>query len=338
MESRRFGSRGGCTRLTRRQFLAGLSAAAALGSCRQTPYQRSAFHLPRQSEVALLPAPGYDIDLEDVIFRGLQILRPEAQGRRVFLKPNMVEYHPTSIINTHPGIVAGAASAFLRYGAREVVIGEGPGHRRDVEYLLTATGLADYLKDLRVRFVDLNHSDVRRVVLRSNFTGLDALMLPTELLDSDFVVSLPKLKTHHWAGVTAGMKNLFGTVPGAVYGWPKNILHMHGIDQSILDITATLRPQFTIVDAVMAMEGDGPIKGRPRQTDFIAMGHDVVSVDATCARVMGLDPTKIPYLREASHYLGHLAEDVIVQRGEDPARYRTRFDLVDSISHLRLDI
>ena len=55
------------------------------------------------------------------------------------------------------------------------------------------------------------------------------LALPATILDSDFVISMPKLKTHHWAGMTCSMKNLFGTVPGAVYGWPKNILHAHGI-------------------------------------------------------------------------------------------------------------
>ena len=72
---------------------------------------------------------------------------------------------------------------------------------------------------------------------------------------------MAKLKTHHWAGMTAAMKNLFGLVPGAVYGWPKNFLHYGGIDSSILDLNATVRPAFAIVDAIVAMEGDGPIMG-----------------------------------------------------------------------------
>src|SRR5205085_10012697 len=124
-------------------------------------------------------------------------------------------------------------------------------------YLLVSTGLFDYLRELRVRFVDLNHDEVRRVPLRSHFTGLGELALPVELLRADFVVSMPKLKTHHWAGMTASMKNFFGVVPGAVYGWPKNILHTHGIDNSIVDLNATIRPHLAIVDAVTAMEGDG---------------------------------------------------------------------------------
>src|SRR5439155_18595542 len=131
---------------------------------------------------------------------------------------------------------------------------EGPGHRRDVEYLLTGTGFDHVLADHRLRFVDLNDDDVARVALKSRFTGLDALLLPVELLRSDFIVSMPKLKTHHYVAMTASLKNFFGVVPGAVYGWPKNILHARGIEQSILDIAATVKPAFTFVDAVVAME------------------------------------------------------------------------------------
>src|SRR5258708_26320866 len=109
-----------------------------------------------------------------------------------------------------------------------------------------------------------------------------------ELLQSDFLLSRPKIKTHHWAGITASMKNLFGTVPGAVYGWPKNILHRHGIHNSIVDLNATIRPHFAIVDAVVAMEGDGPIMGRPRPMGCVVMGSDLVAVDATSAPMSGL--------------------------------------------------
>jgi uncharacterized protein (DUF362 family) len=326
------------SRLTRRQFLEGLSAAAvALGAgCRKLPYLASDFGVPARSAVALLPAPDYSVDFGDIIHRGLGTLGTQVKGLRVFLKPNLVEYEAGAVINTNPLIVAGAAAAFLRAGAREVVVGEGPGHRRDIEYLLLATGLYDHLKDARVKFVDLNHDDVRRVPLRSRFTGLDHLALPVELLKSDFVVSLPKLKTHHWAGMTASMKNFFGCVPGAVYGWPKNFLHIHGIDNSILDLVSTIRPQFTIVDAVVAMEGDGPIMGRPRPTGFIAMGSDVVAVDATCARIIGFDPGKVPYLSAASRFLGNVSRAAIDQRGEPLSRYSTRFDVIESMRGLQL--
>jgi uncharacterized protein (DUF362 family) len=325
--------------MTRRDLLKALPMAAVLASCGRTPpYERGDFVIPARSIMGLFPAPTYDIDFADVIARGLNELGTDVRGRSVFLKPNLVEYSPGMVINTHPLIVAGAATAFLRAGAREVVVGEGPGHRRDIEYLLAITGLSDHLKDLRIRFVDLNHDDVRMVPLRSHFTGLDRLALPVELLRSDFVVSLPKLKTHHWAAMTASMKNFFGVVPGAIYGWPKNLLHFHGIENSILDLNATIRPQFTIVDAVVAMEGDGPIMGTPRQTGFLAMGSDLVAVDSVCARIIGLDPEKITYLSQAAAYLGHIDPGRIDQRGENPARYRTRFDVVDHFKNLQLPV
>ena len=206
------------------------------------------------SAVGLFPASDYSADFADVIYRGFQELGVSLRGERVLLKPNMVEYEAGTAINTHPLVVAGAAVACRRAGAAEVVVGEGPGHRRDIEYLLASTGLDDRLREERIRFVDLNHDDVRMVPLRSSFTGMREIALPVELLRSSFVISMPKLKTHHWAGITCSMKNLFGTVPGAVYGWPKNLLHFHGIPNSILDLVATIRPQFAIVDAV---DGDG---------------------------------------------------------------------------------
>ena len=322
-------------KFTRRELLAAVPVAAFVTACRRTRYDRTSFAVPGRSEVALVPASDYGPSAIDAISRGIDLLRPAVRGRRVLLKPNLVEYESGTMINTHPTVIAAAIEALRRAGAREVVVGEGPGHRRDTEYLLSASGLSSYLRELRVPFIDLNLDDVRPAALRSHFMGLQELMLPVEVLKSDFIVSMAKLKTHHWAGMTAAMKNLFGVVPGAVYGWPKNLLHHSGIDESILDLNATVRPGFAIVDAVVAMEGDGPIRGRARPMGFLAMGTDVVAVDATCARIIGLDPQKMPYLREAGRFLGHIDDARIDQRGEPPSRYRTRFDLVDHLAHLR---
>jgi uncharacterized protein (DUF362 family) len=321
--------------MRRRDFLVAAAVPLIAGACRAAPYNRDAFVLPDRSSVALLPASDYSADLSDLIFRGLRTLNLDLSGRRVLLKPNMVEYEIDTAINTHPHVIVGAAIACRRAGAANVVVAEGPGHRRDIEYLLASTGLDDYLREERIEFVDLNHDDVALTPLRSSFTGVSELALPVSLLEADLVVTLPKLKTHHWAGMTCSMKNLFGTVPGAVYGWPKNVLHQYGIQQSILDLTATIKPGLAIVDAVVAMEGDGPIMGKPRRVGFIAMGTDPVAVDATCARIIGLDPDKMPYLKEASAFLGVSDEAQIVHRGELPRRYATRFDVVHTLEHLR---
>ncbi len=323
-------------RVSRRTFVVALALPALAAACSRRPYDSKLFRVPARSTVGLFAAPSYDVDFGDLIGRGLTELGVDVRNRRVFLKPNMVEYEPGTAINTNPLVVAGAIVAFRRAGAAQVVVGEGPGHRRDTEYLLTQTGLYEHLREHRVQFVDLNEDDVEYVQLKSRFTGLDQLALPKSLLQSDFVVSMPKLKTHHWAGMTAGMKNFFGTVPGAVYGWPKNILHIRGIDASILDLIATIKPHFSIVDAVTAMEGDGPIMGRPRHAGFIAMSRDVVAADATCSRLIGLDPAKLRYLREAGNYLGNIQLGRIDQLGEPLERFTSDFEIIDRFKHLRL--
>jgi uncharacterized protein (DUF362 family) len=325
-------------RLSRRDLLKTLPLAAVAGSvaCRRgpKPYDPTRFARPAISDVAILPADRYDLDLSEVVGRGLQLMKVNVAGKRVLLKPNLVEYESDRVINTHPALVAGAAQALLRAGAASVVVAEGPGHRRDIEYLVSSTGLLDHLRDVGVRFVDLNHDDVRDVKLASGFTALGSLKLPVELLAADLVVSMPKLKTHHWAGITCSLKNLFGTVPGAVYGWPKNVLHWRGIENAIVDLAATIRPGLAIVDAIVGMEGDGPIMGTPKPVGCVVMGTDPVAVDATCARVMGLRPERIAYMNEAGEFLGNLAASSIRQRGEPLSRFRTPFDVLPSFQSI----
>jgi uncharacterized protein (DUF362 family) len=195
--------------------------------------------------------------------------------------------------------------------------------------------MRDALTSERLRFVDLNLDDVERMRLGANYTGLDSLALPVEVLRADFVVSMPKLKTHHWVGMTCSMKNLFGIVPGAIYGWPKNILHLHGIQASILDLVSTVKPGLAIVDAVTGMEGDGPIMGRPKQLGAVVMGTDPVAVDATCARMIGLEPYRMEYIAEASRFLGNAGPRRIVQRGESVNSLAIPFDLIEPWRHLR---
>ncbi len=161
------------------------------------------------------------------------------------------------------------------------------------------------------------------------------MALPQAVLEADVVVSMPKLKTHHWAGITCSMKNLFGVVPGAVYGWPKNLLHFRGIDESILDLVATVRPHLAIVDGVVGMEGDGPIMGDAKPAGVVLMGRDVVAVDASAARVMGLRPEGVRYLAEAARFLGNLDVARIPMRGEPLERFVTPFDVLPAFAALR---
>ena len=320
--------------MTRREFVAASATLLAAAGCR-VPYRRSDFVRPDESPVVALAAASYDVDFGELITRGLRELQVDLTGKKVLLKPNLVEYEPGTVINTHPHVVLGAVAACRRLGAREVVVAEGPGHRRDLEYLLSSTGLLELLLSERVPFIDLNHDDVHAVALRSQFTTLTELALPRALLEADVVVSMPKLKTHHWAGLTCSMKNLFGVVPGAVYGWPKNLLHFKGINESILDLVATVRPHLAIVDGVVGMEGDGPIMGTPKAAGVLLMGRDLVAVDATAARIMGLRPERVAYLAAASEFLGNVDATAIPMRGERLERFVTPFEVLPVFAPLR---
>ena len=107
----------------------------------------------------------------------------------------------------------GRRAGVPRLGAASVRVAEGPGHRRDVQDVVTRSGLGEALAAVDAPFIDLNAAAISRVTLRSRYTDLHELWLPNPVLDADVVVSMPKMKTHHWAGVTLSLKNLFGPCP-----------------------------------------------------------------------------------------------------------------------------
>src|SRR5499426_2661457 len=326
--------------MNRREFIK-VSAVASLsslvGGCRPSVrWDRDAYRKPATSRVAILEARSYQASLEDIIRHGLHLFKLDLKGKRIVLKPNLVEFDPKGVINTHPAVIEAAIASFRSLGAREVVVAEGPGHRRDNEYLLTASGIYDVINEHRVRYVDLNTDDVRLIKLRSSFTDLRQLYLPETLLKADLLVSMPKLKTHHWAGVTLSLKNMFGVIPGSIYGWPKNVLHWAGIHGSIVDINAALKvPQFSILDGIIGMEGNGPLQGEARHTGVLVFGTDLVAVDATATRLMKVEPRKIKYLSEAGEFLGNIAYEKIEQIGEKLEAFEQDFRVLESFHYLK---
>lgn len=318
--------------VTRRQAvkLAAAAGIVAVGGLTLPPLFRES--LP--SEVFVAKAADYGADLAGILRRGLAelgVTPQELAGKRVLLKPNLVEPHAgAGHINTHPLVLRAAAEAFLALGAASVVVGEGAGHRRDAYLVLEESGLEDVLAQDKLRFFDLNNGPIQLVGNRGGVSKLGDLWLPQLLSRVDLVVSVAKMKVHHWAGVTLSMKNLFGVMPGVVYGWPKNALHFAGIEESILDINATVRPGFAIVDGIVGMEGDGPM-GDPVASGVLVMGRSPVAVDATCCRIMGIDPTRVGYLGKASGRLGPVLTGHIEQRGEPPVAVRRDFALLDFV-------
>jgi len=322
-------------KITRREFLPVgavglLGGYAAWQGAKTRPKTKTA---AGSSPVAVIKAASYSDDLERRIRDGIRECDLDVRGLKVLLKPNLVEFDPNTCINTDVSVVAAALNVFRSLGAAEVRIGEGPGHRRDTYAIAEMARYRSEIPDFDNIFVDLNRDDVSPL---QGFADRGEIYLPNTALRADLIVSLAKMKTHHWAGATLSMKNFFGVVPGSIYGWPKNELHHVGIPQSIVELTRIFRGSFAIVDGIVGMEGNGPIQGTPKSAGVLVMGGDLPAVDATCCRIMGIDPTKVEYLAMASDKLGITEESRIEQRGEQIRTVRTNFNLIEKFHQLRL--
>lgn len=314
--------------LNRRRLLLGSGAvgAAAIG------YSLVRAHFSKREPVFLARNQRYDGPLAATITAGLRAVGFDAawvRGRKVLLKPNLVEPMASAPqITTHPSVVAAAADVFRRWGA-EVSVGEAPGNVRDTEMALVESGMSDALRGEKLPFHDLNYDEFKEVPNAGRCSALQRFTLPKAVASADLIVSMPKLKTHHWIGVTAAMKNLYGVLPGIVYGWPKNVLHYAGIPQTVVDINASLPQRIAIVDGIVCMEGDGPILGSPKPMGLIAVGMSLAALDATLARIAGFNPYKVPYLALADGRLGPIDDRRIIQRGEPWRDLASPFSIID---------
>lgn len=319
----------------RRRFLgaAGGAVVTTGATVRQLWPKHSVDYRKPRSLVAVLNCETYSERLEELLLDGLKLFPIDVRSKSVLLKPNLVEDLPGSV-NTNPALIGAAARCFLRLGASRVVVGEGPGHQRDTELVMHAAGIEHILSEPTIQFVDLNRDEVVRVPLKANYSGLGELWLPRSVLASDIVVSMPKVKTHHWAGVTLSLKNMFGIVPGMKYGWPKNLLHWSGIHESVLDICATVPIHFVIADGITAMEGNGPLQGTARELGKLILADDPVAADATCARLMGLEPARVEHIRLAGDFLGNLQERAMHMVGDRTQAPSRPFAVLPPFSYL----
>jgi uncharacterized protein (DUF362 family) len=321
-----------CLRFNRRALLlSGATIAGLLGF----PLLRRAF--AKRGTAFVARGQSYDGPLEQTIRDGLLATGFEPAritGKRVLLKPNLVEpTRKSPQMTTHPAMVVAAAAVFRRWGAM-VMVGEGPGHVRDTELALDESGMQYALDSARLEFADLNYEEVGWVPNAGRASKLPGFWFPRSVIEADLIVSMPKMKTHHWVGFTASMKNLYGTIPGIKYGWPKNVLHHAGIPETVYDINASLPKSIAIVDGIVAMEGDGPIMGSAKPLGLVIVGTNPTAVDATVARLMGLEAERVPYLQLAANRLGPVEESFITQRGEPIRGLISPFKIINR-PHLR---
>ncbi len=214
---------------------------------------------------------------------------------KVLVKPNLLmAIEPESAVDTHPEIVR-AAIKILKDINCEIYIGDGPSafgsESENIGEVHRRSGMAKVCKEEGVRLVKF---DKRR--WRGEFP------LSTWLDDCEYVLNLPKLKTHNFMLMTAAIKNSFGLVSATF----KTELHKkhfapHEFAKAVVDIYEEAKPAFTIIDGILAMEGDGPgSSGEPRNTGLILAGSDCVALDAVSALIMGINPLDVPITKEAA--------------------------------------
>ncbi len=255
-------------------------------------------YLGPQQIVALGECPGYEADVLGSVREvwGLSGI-PSVRGKKVLVKPNLVDLVGDQPSTTAPQVVAAVCDVLQEQGAAHITVGDGPAFRRDAVSVAQQVGLLRALTSRDIPFVDLNYDNPVPVKVRDGwFQDRQYLWLPRSAVEADLIVSAPKLKTHHWADISVSLKNLLGLLPGARYGWPKNSIHIHGIPPTILGLYRLLPPVVAVVDGIVGMQGDGPLFGTPVSHGLLAAGSDLLAVDSICAQLMGYDPAKISYL------------------------------------------
>jgi uncharacterized protein (DUF362 family)/Pyruvate/2-oxoacid:ferredoxin oxidoreductase delta subunit len=216
--------------------------------------------------------------------------------QRVLLKPNLLSgKSPQKAVNTHPQLVRVLAEIFLEKSC-EVYVGDSPGYE-STEKALRNSGIMDAVRELGLKVASFD----KRVIRKSHgISPYREFVLGEDPASFDLIVNLPKLKTHAMMGLTLGVKNMFGFVPRFEKAkWHlkagRDTLLFAGI---LIDIYRLVNPSITILDGILAMDGDGPSSGRPRDLGVIALSRDALTLDAFIEGCLAL-PSPLPLLRLA---------------------------------------
>ncbi|MCK4680694.1 DUF362 domain-containing protein, partial [bacterium] len=218
-------------------------------------------------------------------------------GEKVLLKPNLLAAKdPDRAITTHPAVIEAVIGA-VREAGGEPSMGDSPGGAlRGIERVWRNTGLQDLSERTGTPIVNFEASGARDVAGQ-----LRSYLIARPVLEADAIIGLPKMKTHVLTLYTGCIKNMFGVIPGFGKGRLHNIAPRPvPFSRHLVDIYSLVRPRLHIMDAVVAMEGDGPSGGRPRTVGVIIGGADPVAVDTVVAGMMGYRDGQVPTIRFAA--------------------------------------
>ncbi|HID95328.1 MAG TPA: DUF362 domain-containing protein [Candidatus Latescibacteria bacterium] len=221
-----------------------------------------------------------------------KLIQPSHQ---IFIKPNLAgPYPPDRQVTTHPSVVKALTQQLQSFGAR-ITIGDSPSGLHNPAYLRMLYRMTGMEKVAHETGAVLNYNIASREVSYPEGKQLRRLTLLSPLLDSESIVTVPKLKTHLFTKITGAVKVLYGAVPGVMkIAYHSRFQDPLQFSQMLVDIYRYLNPRFTLVDGVVGMEGNGPAWGQPRKLGLIIAGEDSLAVDWVISRIINLDPFDVP--------------------------------------------
>jgi len=234
-------------------------------------------------------------------------------GSCVLVKPNLLMSKPPEFgITTHPEVVRAVIHLLKEIGCK-IVVGDGPSvwgqYIENVEEVYEITGIKKVCREEGVRLVNFDKRRMR-----------DKFPLTAELDECDYLINLPKFKTHELTLITGAIKNLFGLVSGTYKTeLHKNYFAPAEFAKILVDIYQEAKPDLTIIDGILAMEGDGPAtSGIVRQLNLLLAGSDCVALDTVMAKIMGITQQDVLTTKEAAlRNLGEAKLSNIRIEGED---------------------
>lgn len=271
------------------------------------------------SVISVKHADSYDSELlYNVVCEHFSALGVDSElkpGMKVLLKPNLLlGREPSKAVTTHPALITAVARRLIELGISDITLADSPGG------LYTRAALGSVYSACQLNGLGYG------IRLNDNFEWTStptpdgfvsrSFNIINPILEADYIINLPKLKTHGMTTISAGIKNLFGAVPGL----QKPELHYKFPDESdfanmLVELSLVVKPNITIVDAVDGMEGNGPSGGTVRHTGLTFASRDVYSQDWLLAEFIGLQPEKIDMLRIAEQR-GLISPSEIVTTGD----------------------
>ncbi len=241
------------------------------------------------------------------------------EKRKIFVKPNMS--HPEYV----PGVVTNPALlhdlvGLLRDSAEEVIVGESNGFNYPCWSAFEKTGIETAVKEAGGTVVNLSEDKVVEVKFQNSGSPLKRLFLPKTVLEADAVVDLPLMKTHEFTMYSGAIKNLFGCVPS------NRRIYLHPyLSEVFYRLYFILKPDLTVMDARVGIEGNGPTKGKPVNMNLMLTSDCALATDIIASKIMGLDLEEIGYLNYIARKTD-LREEAITVKGLQVSEVARKFE------------